>query len=321
MKAILYEKQGTAASLALREVEIPAPRDHEVLVKIHAVSINAADYRSMRLGIIPPRKIFGADIAGRIEAAGKAVKNLRPGDAVFGDIAGSGFGGFAEYVAAPETALALKPEKVSFLDAAATPMAAITALQGLRDRGGLQPGKRVLIYGAGGGVGTFAVQIAKHMGGHITAVCGAVNLDLVRSLGAHRVIDYKKVDILQSGEHFDLILGVNGTRSLLAYRRALSPSGIFVMIGGGMPQVLATIAFGPLLSLGGKKMRALAAKSGAGDLTWIIRLVAEGKLRPVIDRCYPLNETAAAVHYASQGHARGKVMIRVVAGAQPGDVA
>lgn len=311
MKAIVYKKNNFPDRLALCDVEKPSPQERDVLVKIQAVSINAADYRSMRMGIIPRRGIFGADIAGQVEAVGNAVTKFRVGDDIFGDLAGAGFGGFAEYAAAPEHFLARKPASVSYQQAAALPMAAVTALQGLRDKGELQPGQNVLIYGAGGGVGTFAVQLAKYLGARVTAVCGANNVELVRSLGADRGVDYAREDVLRSGERFDLILGVNGNRSLLAYRRALAEKGKLVIVGGGIPQLISTLTFGALLSVGGKKMRSLAARPDANDLAWIIGLVEEGKVRPVIDRCYPLSETAAAVRYASQGHARGKVVICV----------
>ncbi len=312
MKAVVYEKSSLPDTLVLREVEKPVPGENEVLVKIHAVSINAADYRSLRMGIIPKRKIFGADIAGQVESAGKAVTKFKPGEDVFGDISGCGFGGFAEYAAVPENYLAPMPAGVSYQNAAAVPMAALTALQGLRDRGGLQAGQKVLIYGAGGGVGTFAVQLAKHFGAQVTAVCGEDNVPIVQSLGADRVIDYAREDVLQSGVQFDLILGINGRRPLAEYRRALAPKGIFVMVGGELSQVINSLVFGGLLSLGGKKVHTLAAKPNADDLAFVIKLVAQGKVRPVIDRCYPLSETAAAMRYAGQGHARGKVVISVV---------
>jgi 2-desacetyl-2-hydroxyethyl bacteriochlorophyllide A dehydrogenase len=312
MKAVVYDKSSSPDNLVMREVEKPVPQDTEVLVKIHAVSINAADYRSLRMGLIPKNKIFGADIAGRVESAGKAVKKFKAGDDVFGDISGCGFGGFAEYAVVPENVLARKPAGVSYQNAAAVPMAALTALQGLRDRGRLKAGQKALIYGAGGGVGTFAVQLAKHFGAHVTAVCGKNNVEIVRSLGADRVVDYAKENVLQTGEQFDLILGVNGSHPLLSYRRALSSKGIFVMVGGGLFQVIKTLLFGGLLSVGGKKMRSLAARPDANDLDWVIRLVAEGKVNPVIDRSYPLSDTAAAMRYASQGHACGKVVICVI---------
>ena len=272
MKAVVFEKSNSPEVLVYREVEKPVPNDAEVLIKIHAVSINAADYRSMHLGIIPKRKIYGADIAGTVEAAGKNIQKLKVGDEVFGDISGCGFGGFAEYVAVPENVLALKPASVSFEDAAATPMAAITALQGLRDQGNIQPGQKVLIYGAGGGVGTFAVQLAKHFGADVTAVCSAKNVDLIRSLGADHVIDYAEEDVFRRGEHFDLILAVNGNRPLSVYKRALAPRGIFVMVGGALSQVIPSLLFGAFLSIGSKKMRFLAAKPNPADLEFIIQL-------------------------------------------------
>jgi len=309
VKAVVYDKRMSPDSLVVREVERPVPGDHEVLVKIFAVSVNAADYRSMQMGLIPKRKIFGTDIAGKVEAVGKNTQKLKVGDEVFGDTSGSGFGGFAEYVCVPENALALKPASVSFQDAAALPMAAVTALQALRDLGSIKPGQKVLIYGAGGGVGTFAVQLAKHFGAEVTAVCGTKNVELVRSLGADRVIDYTREDFAKSCERYDLLVAVNGNRSLPVYKRALAPGGVFVMVGGALSQVIGTLLFGPVMSIGGKKMRLLVAKPDPKDLEFVINLVVEGKVKPVIDRSYPLQDTAQAVRYARQGHARGKVII------------
>ncbi len=309
MKAMVYDKSNGVDMLALREVETPTPRENEVLIRVAAASINAADYRSMRMGIIPRRKIFGADVAGRVVAAGGRVTTFKVGDAVFGDLSGSGFGGFAEYVAAPETVLALKPSGVSFVTAAALPMAAVTALQGLRDRGEIRSGQRVLIYGAGGGVGGFAVQLAKVYGAQVTALCAPGNIQMVRSLGADQVIDYSKEDFHAGGARFDLILAVNGSQPLSAYKRALAARGVLVVVGGGLGQLFKVMLFGWAHALGGKKMRVLAAKPNARDLEFIIRLVEQGKLTPVIDQIYPLEEAAAAVRYLSQGHARGKVVL------------
>jgi len=221
-------------------------------------------------------------------------------------------GGFAEYVSVPESALALKPAGVSFEDAAAVPMAAVTALQALRDKGSIQAGQKVMIYGAGGGVGTFAVQLAKYFGAEVTAVCSTKNSELVSSLGADHVIDYTKDDVFKSGMHFDLILAVNGNRPLSFYKRALAPKGVFVMVGGALSQVIKTMIFGALLSIGGRKMRFLAAKPNTKDLEYVIKLVESGKVKPVIDRRYPLYETPKAVRYLSQGHTSGKVVITVV---------
>jgi len=309
MKAIIYDRRHSPETLSMREVAKPAPGEGQVLVRLVNTSINAADYRSMSMGIIPKSKIFGADVAGVIEALGRNVRQFGVGDAVFGDLSGVGFGGFAEYVAAPENVFALKPAGVPFDQAAAVPMAALTALQALRDKGEIKPGKKVLIYGAGGGVGNFAVQLAKYFGAEVTALCGSGNVDLVRSLGADLVIDYIQEDITQSGKKFDLVLGINGRQSLRAYQRLLAPKGIFVVVGGALSQVLKTMIFGSLMSLGDRKMRFLAARPSPKDLAFVIRLVEEGKVKPVIDRTYPLHQTADAVNYLQKGHARGKVLI------------
>jgi NADPH:quinone reductase-like Zn-dependent oxidoreductase len=312
MKAIVYEKSSSPTSLVLREVEKPIPNEDEVLIKIAAAAINAADYRSLRMGIIPKRKTFGADVAGTVEAAGKNINKFKIGDQVFGDLAGSGFGGFAEYVTAPEHLLTLKPAGVAFCAAAAVPMAAVTALQGLRDRGKIRAGQKVLICGAGGGVGTFAVQLARHYGAEVTAVCGPDNTEIVKSLGADRVIDYSKEDFCAGGKRYDLVLAVNGRQSLSTYKCLLTPKGILVMIGGALTQIIPLMLFGWMHSLGRKKMYLLAARPSAADLDFLITLVAGGKLRPVIDRIYPLEETPEAIKYLGQGHARGKVVIDIV---------
>ncbi len=311
MKAVVFDKRNSPDVLEFRDVEKPNPQDNEVLVKIHAVSVNAADYRSMRMGIIPKRKIFGADIAGRVEVVGKDIKKFKTGDEVFGDIAGCGFGGFAEYVAVPERFLARKPARVSFEDAASVPMAAVTALQALRDEGNIQPRQKVLIYGASGGVGTYAVQLAKTFGVEVTAVCSTKNTELAKSLGADYVIDYTKEDIFESGMLFDLLIAVNGNHPLSRYKRALAPKGTCIIVGGALSQVIPSLLFGAFMSIGSKKIRVLAAKASTKDLEFIIKLVEEGKVKPVIDRQYPLQDTAKAIQYLNEGHARGKVVISV----------
>ncbi len=311
MKAVLYDKTVPGA-LALREVEKPVPSDGEVLVRIHAVSVNAADYRSMKMGIIPKRKIFGADIAGRVEAVGKSVGQFAAWDDVLGEISSFGFGGFAEYAAVPEAALVKKPANVTFEVAAAVPMAAVTALQALRNAGEIKPGQKALIVGAGGGVGTFAVQLAKHFGAEVTAVCGTGNLELMRALGADRVIDYTREDFTVSQDRYDLILAVNGGRPLSVYKRALKPGGITVVVGGALSQVIKAMLLGPVMSLGSVKVRILAAKPSTKDLEFVMRLVADGSIKPVIDRRYTLSETAEAVRYIGEGHARGKAIINIV---------
>jgi NADPH:quinone reductase-like Zn-dependent oxidoreductase len=264
-------------------------------------------------GLLKPKNtILGADIAGRVEAVGSNVKQFQPGDEVFGDISAQGSGGFAEYASVPENLLALKPANLSFEEAAAVPMAAVTALQGLRDQGQIQPGLKVLINGASGGVGTFAVQIARSFGAEVTAVCSTRNLDQARSLGADHVIDYTKEDFTQSGQQYDLILAVNGYHPLSAYQRALTPKGIYVMAGGSTAQIFQALLMGPWMSkTGGKKMGAVTAKPNQKDLVLLKELLEAGKVVPVIDRRYPLSETAEALRYLGAGHARGKVVITV----------
>lgn len=311
MKAAVYKKTNSPFVLLLSEVKKPVPTDSQVLVKIIAASLNAADYRSMGLNNIPENKIFGADIAGIVEAVGKDANKYAIGDEVFGDIMGCGWGGLAEYVAVPESVLASKPVGISFVDTASLPVAAITALQGLREAGGLQAGQRVLIYGAAGGVGSFAVQLAKYFGAEVTAVCSFGNMELVRSLGADRLIDYSGEDFTKTGECYHLIFAVNGKRPLAAYLRALVPGGRLIVAGGAYTQILDTLLWGPVLSLGGKKIKILVAKPCIHDLEFLAGLVEKGKLKPVIDKTYPLTEAPQAMHYLMQGHARGKVVITV----------
>jgi len=311
MKAVRYNKKATPRKMEYTDVEKPIPTDDEVLVKIVAVSINAADYRSIKMGMIPKKKIFGADIAGRVEAVGKNIKGFKPGDEVFGDLASYGFGGFAEYVAVPEKALARKPGEITFEAAAALPIAALTALQALRDKGKIQEGQKVLIVGSGGGVGTFAVQLARYFGADVSAVCSTKNTEQAKALGASTVIDYTREDFTNTSERYNLILAVNGNRPLTAYRRILARNGIYVMVGGGLPQIFGTILFGWLFSLGTKKMRFLTAKANSKDLEYLAQLVAQKHISPVIEKQYPLAETPEAMEYVSQGHARGKVVINV----------
>ena len=323
MKAIVYEEYGPPEVLQLREVEKPAPKDDEVLVEVHAAAVNYGDWailrgkpfvvRLMSGGLLKPKHtILGADIAGRVEALGRNVNQFQPGDEVFGDISACGFGGFAEYVSVPQNALALKPANISFDEAAAVPMAAVVALQGLRDQGEIQAGQKVLIVGASGGNGTFAVQIAKSFGAEVTGVCSTRNLDLVRSIGADHVIDYTREDFTQSGQRYDLILAAGGYRSIFDYRRALSPEGIYVMAGGAMAQVYEAMILGPFISMtGSKKMVNLAAMPNQADLVFMKELLEAGKVVPVIDRRYPLSEVAEALRYYGEGHSQGKVVITV----------
>ena len=323
MKAIVYTEYGPPDVLELKEVEKPIPKEEEVLVEIHAASVNALDWhmltadiflvRLMGGGLLKPKSTrLGADIAGRVEAVGKNVKQFRPGDAVFGDISERGNGGFAEYACAREDELALKPANLSFEEAAAVPVAALTALQGLRDEGKIQPGQKVLIQGASGGVGTFAMQIARSFGAEVTAVCSTRNLEQARSLGADHVIDYTREDFTQSGQQYDLILAVNGYHPLSAYKRALAPRGIYVMAGGTPAQIFQAMLLGPLMSMrGDKKLGGVSAKMSQKDLIVIKKLLEADKVVPVIDRRYLLSETAEALRYLGAGHAQGKVVINV----------
>jgi len=319
MKAIIYTEYGSPDVLRLSEVAKPAPRDNEVLVKVMATGLNAADRyklsgkpfiaRLMTGGARRPKHtILGADVAGVVEAVGRGVTRFRPGDAVYGDLSGVGSGGLAEYVGAPEGVWARKPEGISFEQAAAVPMAAVTALQGLRDKGQLRAGQRVLVHGASGGVGSFAVQIAKALGGEVTAVCSARNVDMARALGADHVIDYTREDFAQNGQRYDIVLAVNGYRPIGDYQRALAPGGVYVMVGGAMKQIFQALLLGPALSRRGR-VASVTAKPNSADLAAVGELLQAGQVRPVIDRCYPLEEAAEAFRYLEKEHARGKVVI------------
>jgi len=318
MKAIVYTKYGPPDVLQLKEVEKPTPKDNELLIKVHAASVNYADWGFLtgdpfiaRLwsGLLKPKnKILGLDVAGRVEAVGRNVKLLQPGDKVFGE---SGLGAFAEYVCVTEDKLVRKPANISFEEAAAVPVAALTALQGIRYAGQIQPGQKVLINGASGGVGTFAVQIAKSFGAEVTAVCSTRNLDIARSIGADQVIDYTQEDFTQNGQRYDLIIAANGYHPIADYKRALSSEGIYVCTGGSMPQVFQSMLLGPWMSRnGGKKMGNMGvARTNQKDLVFLSKLLEAGKVVPVIDRRYPLSEAAKALRYLGEGHARGKVVI------------
>jgi len=309
MKAVVYNKKGSPEKLVYCDVDKPVPGEDEVLIKVHAVSLNAADYRSMKMGMIPKKKIFGADIAGVVEKVGKNIKEFRPGDAVLGDLGSYGFGGLAEYAVAPVNLVIHKPGNVSFEAAAAIPMAALTALQALRDKAGAGEGRRVLIVGSAGGVGTFAVQLARYFKSHVTGVCSTRNVNQTISLGADEVIDYTKEDFAAGGRRYDIIIAVSGNYPLRKYRRILADSGIYVMVGGGLPQIFKSLVFGRFLSLGSRKMKFLAAKANKTDLEFLVKLVEQGKIKPVIDRRYTLENTAEAMNYLQMGHSAGKIII------------
>jgi NADPH:quinone reductase-like Zn-dependent oxidoreductase len=321
MKAIVHERYGRPEVLKLRDVEKPLIKDDQVLVRVHASSVNPVEWYGVtgpyfaRLGNglrKPKSTAVGSDLAGRVEAVGRDVKDLQPGDEVFGT---SGYS-WAEYAPAREEKLVLKPANLSFEEAAAVPIAALTALQALRDKGQVQPGQKVLINGASGGVGTFAVQIAKSFGADVTAVCSTRNLELVRSLGADRVVDYTREDFTKRGERHELMLDIAGSRSFWAFRRALTPEATVVLVGGPMKYR----GLGPLPHLAGTWLKSrgrsqtvtfFLAKITTEDLTVMKELLEAGKVRPVIDRTCQLSEAVEALAYLGEGHARGKVVITV----------
>ncbi len=318
MKAIVYEQYGSPEVLALKEVEKPVPGDEEVLIKVQAASVNSWDWDLLTGKPYPYRLLFGvrkpkhpvigSDVAGRVEAVGKQVRLLQPGDEVFGDLSGCGFGAFAEYVCVPENLLALKSSRMTFEQAAAIPQAGVLALQGLR-QGKIQSGQKVLINGAGGGAGTFAVQLAKLYGATVTGVDKAHKLEMVRSLGADHVIDYTQEDFTaQEEQQYDLILDMVAARPLSAYKRALRPGGIFVMVGGSIPLILKVLLLGSRISKT-RKMGILAHQPDPIDLDALKELFEAGKVVPVIDKRFPLQETADALRYFGEGNVLGKIVI------------
>ena len=317
MKAIVYYNYGSPDVLRCEDVEKPVPKDDEVLIKVRAASLNALDWRLMRGKPVFARLMGGGlrkpkntrlcrDVAGQIEAVGRNVTRFKPGDEVFGVCLGA----CAEYVCASEDKLEPKPANISFEEAAAVPVAALTALQGLRDKGRIQRGQKVLIDGASGGVGTFAVQLAKSFGAEVTAVCSTSKVDTARAIGADHCIDYTREDFTKNGQRYDLIIAANAYHSIYDYRRALGQNGIYVMAGGGWVQILQAMLLAPLLSLiGSKKMRFFIAKLNQKDLVFLKDLLASGKVVSVIDRSYPLRDAAEALRYLEEGHAKGKVVI------------
>ncbi len=322
MKAIVCSEYGSPALLKLQEVPKPAPGDDEVLVRIHAASLNAADLETLRgvfiVRLASPRrpmyKIPGSDIAGRVEAVGREVVQFQPGDEVWGDLSyPHGLGAFAEYVCVSENALAPKPASMRFEEAATYPQAAIVALQSLRDKGQLQPGQKALINGAGGGMGTFAVQLAKYFGAEVTAVDSTRKLDMLRSIGADHVIDYTKEDYTRSGQRYDLILDVAAHRSVFDYRRALAPEGIFMTVGGSVATLIQVVTLGALISMRGSQRIGLNAwtPNKREDLAFLAELFEAGKVVPVIDRQYPLREVPEALRYLEEEPHLGKIVITV----------
>jgi NADPH:quinone reductase-like Zn-dependent oxidoreductase len=320
MKATVYTEYGSPDMLKLKEVATPPLGENDVLIQIHAAGVNAGDRHLLRgdpliirltSGLRKPKhQILGVDVAGRIAGVGSNVTQFQAGDAVFGDLSDSGYGAFAEYVAAPAQAVALKPARLTFEEAAAVPSAAMTALQGLRDRAQIQPGQKVLINGASGGVGTFAVQIAKALGAEVTGVCSTRNVDMVRSLGADHIIDYQQEDYTQNGQRYDIILDAAAYHSLADNQRALAPKGVYVLVGGSGGQFLEAMLLGRWRSRKhGQQFRTFVKHPTQQHLLFVKELLEAGSIAPVIDRCYPLHQSTEALRYLEAGHARGKVVI------------
>lgn len=305
--------------IEIKELEQPTPKEYEVLVKVCAASVN---YNTLvhvqgkpllaRLwtGLRKPKyQIPGNDIAGRVEAVGRMVSRFQPGDEVFGDLFNYGRGAFAEYVCVPESAVIPKPATLSIVEAAAVPEAALVALQALRDKGNIKSGQHVLICGASGGIGTFAVQIAKSFGAEVTGVCSARNLDLVQSLGADHVIDYTREDFSRQGPRYDLIVATAGYRPIFDYKRALKPVGVYVATGGSMKQIFQAQLLGPWISMGGRRKLTGLTLQPNKYLIFMKELIEAGKVKPVIDRCYPFIKAAEALRYYGEGKTRGKVVL------------
>lgn len=321
MKAACYSAYGPPEVLRIEEVPEPVPATDEVLIEVHAASVNFADWaflrgrpaivRVMGAGLLAPKnRILGSDISGRVVSAGRDVATIKPGDEVFGDISESGWGGFAEYVCARADAVAPKPTNATFEEAAAFPQAAVTALQALRDKGRVACGKRVLIHGASGGIGSFAIQIAKAFGANVTAVCSERSAETVRSIGADRVIDYRREDFAAADERYDLIMAIAGNRTVSEYVSALAANGIYVFVGGSGRDLLQSMILGPWISRAdGKKVATLASKPSRRDLLVVKELVEQGALRAVIDKRYDLSETSDALRHYGERHTRGKIVV------------
>jgi 2-desacetyl-2-hydroxyethyl bacteriochlorophyllide A dehydrogenase len=321
MRAIIQTEYGSTDMLSLKEVDKPVVPDNGVLVKVHAASVNSGDWHLMRGtpylirpmfgGLLKPKiKILGFDVAGKIEAVGKDVTQFNPGDEVFGDLSSCGFGAFAEYVCATEAALVLKPVATTFEEAAIVPGAGVAALQGLRDVGQIQSGQKVLINGASGGVGSFAVQIAKAFGADVTAVCSTKKIDMVRSLGANHIIDYTQADVTQTGQCYDLILDAAAYRSVFDYLPILTFEGTYVLVGGSTTRFFQVMFLGSWISrISHRKVKCLASKTNQKDLITLRDLMVAGKITPFIDQCYNLSEVPAAIRHLEQRQVLGKVAI------------
>ena len=320
MKAVVYGRYGSPEVLEVQEVEKPTPTDDEVLIKVCASSINVEDLDYLKgnswavrmLGLFKPKyNILGFDVTGIVEEVGKNITQFKPEDEVMGDLFNFGFGAFAEYVCAPEKALVHKPVNMTFQEAACVPSRAVLAIQGLRNKRSSKPKQKVLINGAGGGVGSFAVQIAKFFGDEVTVVDSAVKLDMLRSIGADHLIDHTKQDFTKNGQQYDLILDIAARHSIFDYRRALAPNGLYSLVGGSRSAIFQTLFLGPILSLLGKKKIGIIAwkPNNKEDLEYVLELIESGKIKPIIDKCYPLAEVAEAFRYFEKGQPRGKIVI------------
>ena len=317
MKAIVYTEYGPPEVLKLKDVPEPLPKENEVLIRVHAVSLNASDWELLAgcplyvrmWGLLKPKNnILGSDVAGRVEAVGSKVSRFSKGDAVMGDIFGR-WGGFAEYVCAPESALVLKPKSLTYEQAAAVPQSANIAAQALRDEVVIEPGQEVLINGAGGGAGSFSVKLAKLYGACVTGVDSKEKLDAMLSMGADHVIDYKKEDFTQNGKEYDLILDMVGSHSVFDYKRSLSTTGAYLMVGGSLSSILKTLILSPLITIGSKKKMSILGIKINEYLPYVLELMSGGNILPVIDRSYVLSEVQEALRYLGEGHAKGKVVI------------
>ncbi len=321
MKAIINERYGSPDILKYMEIDNPIPKENEVLIKVKNASVNAGDWHLMRgepfmirlmFGLLKPKIRLGSDFAGIVEAVGNKVTDFKVGDEVFGNLSEYGFGTFAEYVCSTEEYIAHKPNNMNFEQAAAVPMAATTALQALRDKGKINAGQKVLINGASGGVGLFAVQIAKSFGAEVTGVCSSNKMETVLSAGADNVIDYKKEDFTKSGLKYDLILAANGFHPISEYKKSLTPQGIYVMTGGAMKQLMQTMLLGPILSeKNGKQLGNILQKTTKKDLLFLKELLESKKIEPIIDKRFDLSRTSEAIEYLEEGHALGKVIITI----------
>ena len=321
MKSIAFTKYGSPDFLKLIDIEIPTPSDHEVLIKINTASINSWDWELLKgepfanrtmFGLFKPTKLktLGADIAGRVVSIGNKVQMFSQGDEVLGDLSACLWGGFAEYVCVNENAVSPKLNSITFEQAAAIPQAGVLALQALHHKKQVQPGQTVLINGAGGGVGTFAIQIAKNCGAIVTGVDHTKKMDAMRAIGADHVIDYTKEDFIHNGQRYDFILDNAATRSVFSIKRALNPEGIYTIIGGQMGRILQFVLLGPAIAKNGQKMGILLHKPDLKDDNFIQEQVASGKIAPVIDRVYPLNEVPEAIQYFGEGLVKGKIIIK-----------